>query len=158
VNGTTPREGELFGECATCPLGQFLNGKSPKCKQTRKLFFIEVDRDNNPCDAFIVTFTPSGLKPWRKHDNAVMRLARKSDPTIEAAPHHLVKVRITTDYIEEPSPHFIPVLEITDVAGKALADALREQRKVEAERFRQAHEAQEYKAEDFRGEDDGVPF
>ncbi len=158
-SGSHLREADRYGECTSCILGQFADGSTPKCREIRNLFFVEIGRNDKASDGYVLTLGPSGLRPWRIHDNAVLRLARKSNPGIEAAPHHLVKVKVDTEHKDKPAPHFVPVFEIGDIAGKNLADVLRKQREVEEERMEQAHRTQQYEAADFGGKpNDDLPF
>ncbi|MEE9568343.1 MAG: hypothetical protein V3W37_03065 [Candidatus Binatia bacterium] len=155
INGTE------LGPCAECSFGQFLNSKSPKCKEIRNLLLVELAGEALS-DAYILTLGPSGLKPWRLHDNQVLRLARRSTPKITAAPHFLLRARFTTEYRELPAAHFVPVITTEEAVSSALAEELRKQRKVTAKLFSQGHEGQAFEAEDFTGnkdgDDEGLPF
>lgn len=152
IHGSRPREGNRFGECATCFFAQW--GSAPggrqACRENRKIFAFDWGNEK----PIVLTLGPSSLKPWGRYCEAVddvARTLRRKDGNIPFI-HHFLMVPATTEYRAEPAGHFVvklgdPIALPEDIQGKMAK--FREDAMIKLETFVQEHEEE---AGDFTGE------
>jgi len=154
LKGSRPREGDRFGQCATCTLSFFGDGR-PACREGRNVIAFDLLRER-----FVVyTFSPSGLKPWRGYQDVLRHYAREKGLAREdgSVPYvgHLLRTRVSVRHEKKPAPHFVPEFSVDGELSADVQAAMREARrqaKVEADRMLQG---QQLRAEDYVGSDVG---
>lgn len=99
--------GDPGGECAKCPMSQWIDNKRPQCNSDANV--LTYDHGSGVC--YVVRFGRSGLKPWNFFKELVKRLASGQMPI------HGMVVKMTTQYNAEPAPHYIPVITIVGQVG-----------------------------------------
>lgn len=139
--------GSTYGDCAGCKYNQWHSetskpGGSPICSEVRNICFVEQD-----VGAFILTFGPSGLKPFDLYDEKLKR--RKPRP-----PHHFLLVEITLEYQTEPAPHYTPQFRLVDVLPPDQRQEIKKQREKIMDLFKTGVEKMEHKPEDYLGDDE----
>jgi hypothetical protein len=92
--------GNPGGECAKCPLSQWVDDKRPACNLNANV----LSYDHNSQICYVLRFGRSGLKPWSYYKELVKRIANGQLPV------HGTIAQLTTQYMTEPAPHYIPVL------------------------------------------------
>ena len=104
--------------CLECEYSLWDNekGEPPKCKTSINLLCLSHDPENE--GLFVVTFSPSGIKPW---NNFFKHMANHKVPvndTLTPVPLHFWKMEITTDYVSRGgNNYYVPVFTEIEVIG-----------------------------------------
>ena len=101
--------GKPGGNCAICPLSQFIDGERPDCSEYRKA--LVWDHNTNTC--YILQFGRSALRLYDDHKAFIAKLTPKGGMKI---PLLALKLRVTTKYIAEipGKEYFEPIFEIVE--------------------------------------------
>lgn len=117
--------GEPGGDCATCKHGQWKqDGTRPDCAQHINLCCY----DHTVKRAYIVNIGRSGLRPWNdfkailKHNTVSVK--GKTFPV----PIHFMEIRITVAYVQEPSPHYVPVFTLVNSLSGTMVAMMKQYR------------------------------
>lgn len=155
----TARGRQVYGDCATCWLGQWgsAEGGRQACRENRKLFIVDWEGERPA----VLTLGPSSLKPWRTY-NDYIRMEASGAAKGGKVPfiHHLIKVIVRPEYRDEPAPHYVVRFEIPTALPEDAQVKMAQFRKDAASTFSEAIKRHEEEAEDYVGGDDegeGVP-
>jgi len=157
-------EGTPGGDCAACPLSKMENGNRAKCKAQKNLF--AYDHVGNR--AYVLRLGPSGLTPWKNFKALMKRLN---------VPVGAAVIKVTSLYVNEPAPHYVPVFASAATIPADKFIELRSLRKsagfvkaveVVTDETPEAHEVQDTDYEELppdvepveraNNDDDGLPF
>ena len=92
--------GKPGGDCTKCPMSQWNGSDRPAC--TFNAHVLSHDHASGMC--YVVRFGRSGLKPWNNFKELVKRMAKGQIPV------HALIIEMTTQFMTDPAPHYIPVL------------------------------------------------
>ncbi len=123
-------QGNPGGECATCPMNQWVDGERPACNQQQNV--LVYDWAMRTC--YVFQLGRSALRPWSLFKAAVDRTGQ---------PLHSFKIRVTSSYKSEPQPHFVPVFELGDQIDLESFKRIREVRQSWRGAYNEAVEADE---------------
>ena len=103
-------------DCLTCEHAIWKEGKSPECKEGRHLLVIDTQaEDKTP---FMVSLSPSGIKPFKKYYQMMAR---------QKVALYAVITNLSTIEEKLPSAHYVPIFTIKAVLDKK---AIKEVKKV----------------------------
>lgn len=150
VRGSREREGNKYGLCASCWLAQWgsAEGGRQACREVRKIYGFDWATEK----PVVLTLGPSSLKPWMVYndyvDSAAAPLRRNGKiPFI----HHLMMVRVETEYRAEPAGHYVVKFGEPVPLPMDVQEQMARFRQMAASKFQAAIEAREEEAEDYVG-------
>lgn len=150
--GSHAREGDRYGECATCRLSQWGSGEGGRqaCREQRKIFAFDWATEKR----IMLTLGPSSLKPWAIHNDYVdgAAAAMKSGGAVPFI-HHLLMVKIESEFRAEPAAHYVVKFGQVVPLPVKVQEQMIEFRKQARLTFQAAVERHEEEAEDYVGED-----
>lgn len=116
--------------CVECEHSRWDNekGEPPKCKTSINLLCLSHDPENE--GLFVVTFSPSGIKPWNNFFKHMGNHKVLVNEAMTPVPLHFWRIEITTDYVSRGgNQYYVPVFtEIETIADKEMIDSIKETR------------------------------
>lgn len=97
------------GNCKSCLLSQWVEGKRPTCQTNYKILCWD---HNSEGLFYVLTLGPSGLRHYDDHRRRLKYNTILVGKKKYSIPEHFISIHITTAFVAEPAAHYIPVFTI----------------------------------------------
>ena len=124
-------QGDPGGDCVRCPLNQWIRGERPTCAEQINLLCM----DHTLMIAYVLNLGRSGLRPYNDFKALLKRRKTKVGNDYYRVPIHYYCFRITTQFVKDPSPHYVPVFTIVNDLDKPAIEMMKEYRAKMDRRF-----------------------